>query len=370
MLKHLIIKEFKQLFRGGFIPKLLIFMPIAMIGILPFAANQEIKHLKVTIVDNDKSSVSEKLCEKVSASKYFTLTEVGSSHRQAIKSIEKGDVDLIVEIPDDFEKNLVKNGLGKVQISVNSVNGMKGMLANNYMNSIINEYANEMKEKYSTQQPSFHAQVFSIKPYYLFNPKLDYKIFMVPAIMVMLLTLMCGFLPALNIVGEKEKGTIEQINVTPVTRFAFILSKLIPYWIIGFVLFGFSMFLAWLFYGLTPVGSVFTMFIFVIAYIIAISGFGLVISNYAKTMSQAMFLIFFFMLVFILMSGLFTPVASMPQWAQYIAAANPLKYFIEVMRMIYLKGSGLSALITNLLAIITVAIVLNTWAIISYKKTN
>ncbi len=165
---------------------------------------------------------------------------------------------------------------------------------------------------------------------------------MIPALMVMMLTILSGFLPALNIVGEKECGTMEQINVTPVGKFQFIISKLIPYWIIGFLVISYTMILAWLIYGLTPAGSVLTIFLFASIYIIVISGFGLIVSNFSATMQQAIFVMFFFMMIFILLSGLFTPISSMPQWAQYITYINPLRYFIEVMRMVNLKVSELT----------------------------
>lgn len=369
MLKYLIVKELKQIFRSGFLPKLIFIMPIVMIGVLPFVANQEIKGLKVSIVDSDHTTISEKLVNKILSGKYFALQDRYASFNEAMKAVENGSSDVVIEIPAEFEKKLLREGSSKVNIKINGVNGMKASLGSNYLTSIINDYALELKEYYRSSQGNTTGEVFSIKPYYLFNPKLDYKVFMVPAIMVMLLTLMCGFLPALNIVGEKEKGTLEQINVTPVTRLAFILSKLIPYWLIGLVIFTLSMLLSIWFYGLVPKGSLLTIYGFALLYILVISGLGLVVSNYAQTMQQSMFIIFFFMLIFILMSGLFTPIASMPNWAQIITIFSPLKYFIEVMRSVYLKGSTLLSLMPQMFALGIFAIVLNFWAIISYKKS-
>jgi ABC-2 type transport system permease protein len=187
--------------------------------------------------------------------------------------------------------------------------------------------------------------------------------------MVMLLTMLCGFLPALNIVGEKEAGTMEQMNVTPITRFTFIFSKLLPYWIIGFIVVTIGFGLAWLVYGLVPAGSLGTIYLFAAIYILAVSGLGLVISNYSETMQQAMFVMYFFMMVLIMLSGLFTPVKSMPGWAQDITIFNPLKYFMQVMRMVYLKGSGITELTTQMLALLGFALFFNTWAVLNYRKT-
>lgn len=193
---------------------------------------------------------------------------------------------------------------------------------------------------------------------------------MVPALMAMLLTLFSGFIPALNIVGEKEAGTIEQINVTPVKKLVFALSKLISCWVIGFVVLTFCMGLAAGVYGLFPAGSVLTIYLFALLYRVVVSGIGLVISNYSATMQQALFVMFFFLMIFILMSGLFTPVSSMPDWAQKVTILNPLKYFMQVMRLVYLKGSAFRELLPQFAALACFAVVLNIWAVLSYKKND
>jgi len=135
---------------------------------------------------------------------------------------------------------------------------------------------------------------FEIVPMFKFNPRLVYRVYMIPATMIMILALVCGFLPVLNIVGEKESGTMEQMNLTPVTKIHFILAKLIPYWVVSIVVLTISFFVAWLFYGLLPVGHFLTLYLFTLVFVFAISGFGLVISNYAKSIQQAIFTIFFF----------------------------------------------------------------------------
>ena len=188
--------------------------------------------------------------------------------------------------------------------------------------------------------------------------------------MVMLLTLICGFLPALNVVGEKEAGTIEQINVTPVGKFTFIAAKLIPYWLIGFVVLTICFVLAWVLYGILPAGHFLTIYGMALFFLPVVSGFGLVISNHSTTLQQAMFVMWFFMLILILMSGLFTPIHSMPEWAQWITCINPLRYFVEMMRTIYLRGGGFAELLPQLGAVLVFALVFNLWAVKSYKKSS
>jgi ABC-2 type transport system permease protein len=370
MLRFLIEKEFKQIFRNSFVPKLILAMPVMMMLVLPWAANQEVKGVKMSIVDNDCSTFSERLIHKLDASRYFRIIDFSPTNDKALNSVELGDADIILEIQPGFETDLMKTGYSKVMISANAVNAMNAGLGSSYLTAILADYAGELRNEYSEIHSKGATMGFKIEPTYKFNPHLDYKVFMIPALMVMLLTMLAGFLPALNIVGEKETGTIEQINVTPVKRLMFILSKLIPYWIIGFTVLSICLGLAWLIYGIQPTGSLLTIYLFSSIYILVVSGLGLIISNYSNTMQQAMFVTFFFVMILLLMSGLFTPVTSMPGWAQKATIVNPLKYFIQVMRLVYLKGSAFKELLTPFFALCSFAIVFNTWAVVSYRKSK
>jgi ABC-2 type transport system permease protein len=373
MLKYLIEKEFKQILRNSFLPKIMVAMPLMMMLVFPWAANQEVKGIKLSVVDNDHSMYSERLVNKIVSSGYFTLTDVSATYPEAMRSIEAGDADVVLEIQDDFERDLVNGDVGRVMISANSVNGMKGGLGSSYLSAILTTYADELRTEYGgshTVTTASAISTFTVMPQYKFNPHLDYKVFMVPALMVMLLTMLCGFLPALNIVAEKEAGTIEQMNVTPVSKLIFVLAKLIPYWVIGFVVLSICMVLAAWVYGLFPVGSLLTIYLFASLYIVVVSGMGLIVSNHSDTMQQAMFVMFFFIMILLLMSGLFTPVSSMPEWAQTITIVNPLKYFIQVMRLVYLKGSSFADMLPQFLALCTFAVVFNAWAVVSYRKSK
>lgn len=370
MLKFLLEKEFKQIFRNSFLPRIIINMPVMILLVMPWAANQEIKNIKLSVIDNDHSSYSERLIHKITASGYFILEDVSNSNSEATKSIESGKVDIILEIRPEFEQNLIKSKSADVMISANAVNGTKAGLGSSYLATIVNDFSNELISESGINAEKGLTSGIKIIPHNKYNAYLDYKVFMVPALIVMLLTMLTGFLPALNIVGEKESGTIEQINVTPVKRLTFILGKLIPYWIIGFVVLSICFILAVLIYGLSPIGSLLTIYLYTSIYILTVSGLGLVISNYSDTMQQAMFVMYFFMLILILLSGMYTPVSSMPVWAQMITKINPLSYFIQVMRSVYLKGSGIMDLLPQLLTLCGFACALNIWAIASYKKSN
>ncbi|WP_276965435.1 ABC transporter permease [Bacteroides graminisolvens] len=374
MLKFLIEKEFKQLLRNSFLPRLIIGYPCMVMIIMPWATNMEIKNISVNVVDNDHSVVSQRLIHKIDASSYFRLNNLSPTYNSALRDIESGDADVILEIPRHFEKKLENGKASHVLLAANAVNGSKGGLASSYMTATLADYNAQLhaenpssgivQEAASSVQPSV-----SVSEKNLYNPHLNYKLFMVPALMVMLVTVICGFLPALNIVSEKEVGTIEQMNVTPVGKFKFILAKLIPFWVVGFVVLTLSFGFAWLIYGILPVGSLGIIYLLSALFVLVMSGFGLVISNHSATMQQAMFVMFFFIIILLLMSGLFTPVMSMPLWAQIITILNPLKYFVDIMRMVYLKGSGLTDLSLQIGALLAFATLFNFWAVKSYRKS-
>lgn len=370
MIKFLIEKEFKQLLRNSFLPKLILIFPCMIMLLMPWAVSLEIKNIQLNIVDNDHSVTSQRLVDKIASSTYFRLMEIPVSYQAGLRNVESGSADIVMEIPRHFERDWVNGSEAHVLIAANAVNGMKGGLGSSYLASIVNDYATELRAE-SPEGVAVPGVVPSVRidSLNLFNPNLNYKLYMVPALMVMLLTLICGFLPALNVVGEKEVGTIEQINVTPVSKLTFILAKLLPYWLIGFIVLTLCFGLSWLLYGIAPVGHFGVIYFFAILFVLAMSGFGLVISNYSSTMQQSMFVMWFFLLVLILMSGLFTPISSMPKWAQVITCFNPLKYFMEVMRMVYLKGSGFSELLSQLGILILFVLFFNIWAVQSYRKS-
>lgn len=368
-LKYLLQKEFLQIFRDKAMLRIIILMPLLQLLVFPWATTFEQKNISLSVIDNDKSTLSRQLIEKAVSSGYFKLTDYSDSYDKAIVSVEQNKADLILEIPAQFENNLERDQETKLMLSINAINGQKALLGNSYISQIITDF-NQGIIAEKSQDSSSLANAINISTYFRYNPEMNYRIFMVPALLVLLLTIIGGMLSALNIVREKEVGTIEQINVTPISKATFILSKLIPFWIIGYIILTIGMITAWLVYGLIPAGSIFAIYLFAFFYLLAFSGIGLIISNYSETQQQAMLIAFFFLLIFVLMSGMLTPITSMPSWAQKLTIINPIRYFIDVIRLIFIKGSGLLDIIPQLVTIIIFAVVLNCWAIFSYKKTN
>lgn len=373
-MKFLIEKEFKQMFRNPLISKLIVLFPTMALLVFPWAINFEVKNIRVDVVDHGKSSYSKRLTHKVAASRYFLLNDTPLDYETAARAMERGEIDMILEIPPSFDRDIVKHQASRVGVAVNSVNGSVGLLGSNYIMQIVNDLSKELAGEllHKTSPAGFRETPslprVTIEQQYRFNPQMDYKVFMIPGFMVIILTIICGILPALNIVLEKETGTIHQINVTPVHKMWFILAKLIPYWTIGLIALMISIAAAYLIYGLWPAGSVFSVLFSGTVFILSISGMGIIISNYSETLQQAAFLVIFFILIIILLSGMFTPISSMPVWAQAIAAINPFTYLTSSLRMIYLNGSSLADVSFNLIMLALFSILLNGWAVLSYRK--
>ncbi len=370
-LLFLLRKEFKQIFRNKALLPLIFVAPIMQLLILPLAADFEVKNINISVVDHDHSSYSQQLISKLTASGYFKLTDYGSSYKEGLIQIEQDKADLLLEIPGNFERNLIKEERAQIFLAVNAINGVKAGLGSSYLNRIIKDYNSEIQMKWINQHGESGNSLIDITSSNWFNPYLIYNKFMVPGILVALVTMVCSYMCALNIVKEKEMGTIEQINVTPIKKYQFILGKLIPFWIIGIFVFSVGLFIVGrLIYGIIPVGNILLLYAYLSIYLVAILGLGLLISTFAETQQQAMSIAFFFIMIFMLMSGLFTSIESMPQWAYVIAKCIPVTYFIEVVRMIVLKGSSFADIQEHFIIMIGFAILLNALAIFNYRKTS
>ncbi|MCB9032882.1 MAG: ABC transporter permease [Chitinophagales bacterium] len=370
-LRFLLIKEFKQIFRNKNLLPMMFLMPIIQLLILPLAADFDIKNINIAIVDHDRSDYAQSLIKKITASDYFKLVAYEINYANAFKLIEQDKADLILEIPTHFEQNLIKEGNQELFLAINSINGVKASIGGSYASAIIKDFNYALATTLYSVNNQNKLSNISVNIINWFNPYLNYQIFMVPGILVILVTMIGAYMCSLNIVKEKEIGTIEQINVTPIKKYIYILGKLIPFWIIGIFVFTLGFFIVgMLVYKITPIGNILLLYIFLAIYLVAMLGFGLLISTYTDTQQQAMSIAFFFMMIFILMSGLYTPINAMPNWAKVIAYSNPVTYFIEVMRMVVLKGSTLKNISTHIYIMIAFAIFFNSWAIINYRKTN
>lgn len=369
-LYFLLRKEFLQILRDRLILRMILVVPIIQLILLPYAATYEIKNITLAVVDQDHSEYSRKLINKLTSSGYFQLVHNSKNYTEALIQVEQDKADLIVQIPRGFENDLIRENESKIMIAANAISGQTAGLAISYSNTIIREFNNDVRLEW-IQIPRINPiPAIEITSSNWFNTSMNYKKFIVPGVLALLITLVGFLMSSLNIVKEKEAGTIEQLNVSPIKKYQFILGKLIPFWVLGLVVMTIGFIISFLFYGIYPEGSFWVGYLFAGIYLIALLGFGLLTSTFAETQQQAMFISYFFMLVFILLGGLFSPIENMPDWAQYLTYINPVRYLIEVMRMIVLKGSGFADLANHFIIILLFAVIFNLLAIWNYKKTT
>ncbi len=361
-MRHLIIKELLQLVRNSFMPRLILVFPVVMICVLPLVMDMDVKGVNVVVVDHDNSDLSRRLIQRIEALDRFELVGLCPTYGEAMGKIEDCTADLIVEVPQDYQKDVARGSMSPILVAANAVNGTKGSMGASYVSSVISQ---NLPLAATSQQG---GETFSTL--YLYNNHLDYKRYMIPALFTMLVMMLCGFLPALNIVGEKESGTIEQINVTPVSRFTFILSKLIPYWAIAMLVLTVCLLLSKLVYGIVPAGNIALIYLISLLLALVFSGLGLVVSNYSDTMQQAIFVMWFFVMCMMLLSGLFTPISSMPNWAQAMTRLFPASYFIDAIRTIFIRGGTFTDIIPQTSCLLGFALFFDLWAVISYRKKD
>lgn len=361
----LLLKELRLMRRNPFIPRLIVALPFMAMLVLPLVANLDVKNVGVTVVDNDRSQLSRRIVADMDASGFIEVRGCVFLYREALRSVENGESDAILVIPSGYSADLVRGSRPALSLEANGVNATKGMLGSRYAAMSVAGTLARWREEAGAAPEKPRIEVLNY-----FNPTLDFRNYMIPALMVLLIIIICGFLPTLNLVSEKESGTIEAMNVTPVGKFTFVLSKLIPYWAVGILVVTVGMLIGWGVYGLVPAGSVGLVYLAAVLFSLVMSGLGVSIANRSATMLQSIFVMFAFIVVFQLMGGLFTPVSSMPEWAQWITVAVPPRYFIEIMRSVYLKGAGLADLWAQFLALAGFAAVLCTLAALTYRKRS
>jgi ABC-2 type transport system permease protein len=344
--------------------------PILQMIILVYAANLEMKEIEFYVVDKDLSTTSRKLVSDFTASPFYVYKGTGFNTREAEALLKSERVEMVLHIPAGFSEDLRVENSASLQLLINAVDASKAALIKGYTSGILNNFNRKVRYEWLGMNPSLQSRQINLVSSFWYNPELDYKIYMLPGILVILVTLIGMFLTALNLVREKELGTSEQINVTPIKKIHFIFGKLFPFWVIAIVELAFGLLLGRFLFDLPILGELWLLFTFAAVYLLVALGIGLFLSTLATNQQQVMFLTFFFMLTFILMSGIFTPVESMPQWAQKINIINPFAYFMKVIRMILLKGSEFSAIRTEFLALSVYSVVILGLSAWRYRKVS
>lgn len=367
----LLRKEFRQVRRDRVMLFQIFAIPLIQLLVLANAATFEIRDSRMFVVDASRGPASRELVRRFTASRFFSLEGASAIDRPAEEALLAGDVSLVLRIPADFETDLHRGVPTSVQIVVSAADGAAAGIVAGYAREIIGGFgAGFGGADVRTVARGTGGPAVEIRSRAWYNESLDYQQHMVPGILVVLVTIIGTLLTAMNIVREKELGTLEQLNATPLRRSEFIAGKLLPFWILALVELAFGLVVARLVFDLPIRGSLLLLFGAGGLYLVVALGIGLWISTVAETQQQAMFVAYFFLMVSLFMSGLFTPIASMPAWGQAAAELVPLKHFIELSRALLIKGAGLDALAVPLLSLTAMAAVVFTVSVRQYSKVR
>jgi ABC-2 type transport system permease protein len=367
---YLIRKEFLQIFRNKFISRAIFAVPIAQMLILVPAVTFEIRNVRLCIIDNDMTSESRGLISKLEGSTFFKVTFSTFSGAEANSMLHKNKFDLILNIPSGFGENLITGKTGKLMASIDAINASTAQLSWAYLSGVIRDYnMNILTENINTVPVNPVPQIIITNRFW-YNEMLNYKHYMLPGILTLLVTVIGFLLAGLNMVREKEIGTIEQLNVTPVRKYQLIIAKMVPFVIIGLIDLSLGLIIGKLAFNIPFVGSVALLLLCAFIFLIAVLGLALFISTFSGTQQQFMFIAFFCMIIFMLMSGLFTPYESMPDWAQYINMINPVAYLMKINRMVMLKGSTMHDVGREIISLVAIAVCSTSLAVRRYRKTT
>ncbi|MEO9116159.1 MAG: ABC transporter permease [Gemmatimonadaceae bacterium] len=380
-MRFLLRKEFLQIFRDRTILGMLFIMPVVQLLVLANAVTFDITSARMYVVDRDHSSISRGVVTSLAASDRFVPVESSQSQALADSAMLEGSVNMIVVIPAGFARDLETMRRAQVQLVFNAEDGAAAGVMQSYASAILAQYSLDVGAQIFPAElmrltsagdftPVRGRSVLEVRHRDWYNPALDYRQYMVPGILVILVTIVGSLLTAMNIVREKEAGTLDQLNVTPITRSTFIAAKLIPLWSIAMVDLMIGLIVARLVFHVPMLGSLLLIFVAGTIYLVGALGIGLWISTVVETQQQAMFLTFSLLMVYLLMSGLFTPLRGMPVWAQWASNLNPIAHFVALMRAVLLKGSGVRDVGGHLLALIAIGATVFGVAVRQYRKSS
>ena len=349
-------------------------VPVVQLLVLSNAATFEIRNTPIHVVDLDRTTASRGVVNRLAANGHFEIVDDTPSVDRADEGLLRGTVTMAVVIPHDFEASLVRTGVGQVQLSVNAEKGSAAGIVQTYASRVLAQYAGELNrwgrppsgELTRWGPPSGGPIEIRVRP--LYNATQNYKHYMVPGILVALMTIIGTLLSAQNIAREKELGTLEQLNVTPITRGQFIIAKLLPFWVLGLVELSLGLLVGKLVFGVPMRGSVPMLYGVAGVYLTVALGIGLWISTLVETQQQAMFVTFFIVNIYLLMSGLFTPVDSMAPWVRTVSMINPVRHFVTISRAILMKGAGPAEIAQPFFILLGTAVLVLIFAVRQYQK--
>lgn len=357
---YLMQKEFRQVLRDRAMLGVIFLMPMVQLFVLGFAINNDVINLAVAVVDDAGTAQSRHLAERFRASGRFSPVFHVERRETARELMDRQRINLILVIPRNFSTELESGRIPPVQVIVDGVESNTALVASGYAQGII---ARHIREAIDGGRPDVIASSA------LYNPELESSYGYVPGILAVLLTIITALLTALGLVKEKEIGTLEQLNVTPITSFQLLLGKVLPFAVLGGVSFAVSAVVAFFVYGLIMNGSVVTLGVLTLIYMLATLNTGVLASTLAGTQQQAVFAAWFMLVANILMSGFMFPIDNMPVALQKATLIIPLRHYVTGIRAIILKGAGLADLQVEMMFLGAIGICLFFASVLAFRKT-
>lgn len=369
-LRYLVQKEFRQLSRDAGMLRIVFIMPLLQLFLFGYAVTTDLKYVRLAVLDEDHTVESRDLARAFFTSDLFQRTEHPRSPKELQEFLLFGDADMTLWIREGFGRQAAGLDNATVGIAVDGQNSSTAGRALGYAEAIIRQEAQKVLADWRLSHPNAPrmARIEPVTRFY-FNPELESRYYMIPGIVVLILTVVSAMLTGMAVVKEKEIGTLEQLMVTPLTPFQLIVGKTVPFVALAFFELTFATTIAVLWFKLPLVGSIALLAASAMIFLLVTLGVGLLVSTISHTQQQAMFTVWFFLVFGILTSGFFYPLENMPRWIQVLTYVNPLRYFVAVIRGIFLKGSGIADLYPHLLPLAALGVVTFSVAVLRFRKT-
>ena len=367
-LMYMLKKEFKQIFRSKEMIGIIFGIPLIQMIVLGFAITTDVKNIDLIIADFDNSKTSREIISAFKHTKEFNLIGYASSVKEIEDAIQNWDAKIGIVIPKNFGKEYTINQKPQLQVLVDGVDGNTAGVSLGYAQGVLTKFAQKELNNPANMQILRNVHLVQTKDRMWYNLNLESVQFMVPGIIVLLLTVITMMLSAMSLVREKEIGTLEQLMVTPLTRLQLLFGKILPFLILAFVAAAIVTFWAKIIFGVEVQGSFFVLALLAIIYLFTTLGIGIFISTITTTQQQAMFVAWFIMVFTLLMSGFFVPIENMPKLLQYTTYLNPMRYFVYIIRDVIQKGAELKYLLQDVIPLTIYGLAIFVFSVLKFQK--
>lgn len=365
---YLIRKEFWQILRTREMLAILFIAPIIQTVVLGFAITNEVKHVRLIIADQDNTAISREVAAAFTHTDRFDVVGYSTDMRRIKEAIHRWEVQMAVVIPRHFQRDLRRNRQPAVQVIVDGLDGNTAGVALGYAQGILNRVARDHLGDVQFRKVLQQVHLVEMQERMWYNLDLYSPQYMVPGIVVVLLTVITMLLASMGLVREKEIGTLEQLMVTPLKKHQLLLGKLVPFIILGFLELAVVLTAAQWIFGIRLQGSYLLLAGLALLYLFTTQGLGVFISTITSSQQQALFVSWFFMVFMLLMSGLFIPIENMPVVLQKITYLNPMRYFMYIIREIFQKGASLQHLWEDVIPMTVLGLMIFTFSILKFHK--